>query len=157
MCCTGTVLVLCVLYWYSAGLICVVLVQCWYVCCTGTGLVLYVLYWYSAGLICVVLVQCWSNVCCSVSWSLSYQHCSYPGAVLNAAKRIQLNLNLKRSTMFTELKRVRDVTMLPIYYGEQTGKVTPDLANDFKEQVYAIKYGISAGVWALVGVAGMAI
>lgn len=76
------------------------------------------------------------------------------GAVLNAAKRIQLNFNLKRSSQFPELKKVPDMTMLPIYYGEQTGKVTPKLANEFKAKVYAVKYGISGGVWALVGVAG---
>jgi len=80
--------------------------------------------------------------------------CVCAGAVLNAAKRIQLNINLKRSSKFSELKHIPDVTMLPIYFGEQTGKVTPDLANKFKEAVYAVKYGISGGMWALVGVAG---
>ena len=80
--------------------------------------------------------------------------CLCAGAVLNAAKRIQLNVNLKRNSKFSELKHIPEVTMLPIYYGEQTGKVTSDLANEFKEAVYAVKYGISGGVWALVGVAG---
>lgn len=78
----------------------------------------------------------------------------FSGVVLNAAKRIQVNLNLVCSDLYQDLRNVRDVTMLPIYWAEQSGQVTPDEANQFKSTVYAIKYGISGGVWGLVGLAG---
>ena len=77
------------------------------------------------------------------------------GVVMDAAKRIQLNLCLGRSNIFAELKKVRDRTMFPIYYVEQTGKITSSLASEFKNNVYAVKYGISWGIWAIVGLAGM--
>ena len=73
---------------------------------------------------------------------------------MNAAKRIQLNLNLKRSSVLPEFENIPDVTMLPIYYAEQKGAVTAELANEFKDEVFTIRYGVVGGLWALVGVAG---
>lgn len=74
---------------------------------------------------------------------------------MNAAKRIQLNLKLDRSTIFSELKHVPDTTMLPIYYAEQRGIITASLANEFKDKVFTIRYGIMGTMWAVVGLAGM--
>lgn len=73
---------------------------------------------------------------------------------MNAAKRIQVNLKLDRSNVLPELEGVRDSTMLPIYYAEQTGAVTTELANEFKSQVFTVRYGIMGGLWAVVGLAG---
>lgn len=77
------------------------------------------------------------------------------GASMNAAKRIQLNLKLDRSTIFSELKHVPDTTMLPIYYAEQRGIITASLANEFKDKVFTIRYGIMGTMWAVVGLAGI--
>ena len=73
---------------------------------------------------------------------------------MNAAKRIQLNLKLDRSTLFPEMENLRDSTMLPIYYAEQSGAVTASLANKFKNTVFTVRYGVLGSVWAIVGVAG---
>lgn len=79
--------------------------------------------------------------------------CDLTGAVLNAAKRIQLNMKLDR-TDFPEMKHLRDRTMLPIYYAEQTGAITTELANEFKDSVFTVRYGIMGSVWAVIGIAG---
>lgn len=76
------------------------------------------------------------------------------GAVMNAAKRIQFNMKLVRNPDIPEFANVPDRTMLPIFYAEQRGAVTTELANEFMEKVYTVKYGVSYGVWAVVGLAG---
>lgn len=73
---------------------------------------------------------------------------------MNAAKRIQVNLKLTRSSIYPELENVPDDTMLPIYYAEQRGAVTTELANEFKDQVFTVRYGVLGALWAIVGVAG---
>lgn len=73
---------------------------------------------------------------------------------MNAAKRIQVNLKLDRYSKFEELKSLRETTMLPIYYAEQTGAVTSSLANEFKDTVFTIRYGVMGSLWAVMGLAG---
>lgn len=73
---------------------------------------------------------------------------------MNAAKRIQLNLKVDQSSHLAELENIPDSTTLPIYYAVQAGKVTPELANEFKDQVFTVRYGILGSLWALLGVAG---
>ena len=75
------------------------------------------------------------------------------GAVLKAEKRIQLNLLLQHCKNLPEIKDVPDV-MLPIFYGSEEGSISPNLANEFKSVVYSVKYGVTGGVWAVVGLAG---
>ena len=83
---------------------------------------------------------------------LIYYMCA--GAVLDAAKRIQVNFRLTKHSDLPQLSSVADVTMLPMYWVAQTGTITPDLATKFKSTVYTVEEGISGGVWALTGVAG---
>ena len=44
--------------------------------------------------------------------------------------------------------------MLPIFYGSEEGSISPELANDFKSAVYTVKYGVTGGIWAAIGLAG---
>ena len=72
---------------------------------------------------------------------------------MNAAKRIQVNLKLQRNSDLPEVSQVRD-TMFPVYYAEQAGAVTADLANQFKDQVFSVRYGVMGALWAVMGLAG---
>ncbi len=78
----------------------------------------------------------------------------FAGAVMNAAKRIQVNLHVQHNNELAELKHLQNSTMLPIYYAEQTGAVTADLANKFKSEVFAVRYGVMGSLWAIMGLAG---
>ena len=75
------------------------------------------------------------------------------GAVLKAEKRIQLNLFLQK---YKELPEISDVpnVMIPIFYAAEEGSISPDLANEFKSAVYTVKYGVTGGIWAVIGLAG---
>lgn len=73
---------------------------------------------------------------------------------MNAAKRIQVNLKLVPNSDLPEISDVRE-TMLPIYYAEQAGAVTADLATDFKTAVFTVRYGVMGALWAVMGLAGM--
>jgi len=73
---------------------------------------------------------------------------------MNAAKRIQVNLKLDKDSSIPELKNIPKSTMLPIYYAEQRGAVTAELANEFKDTVFTVRYGILGTVWAITGLAG---
>ena len=55
------------------------------------------------------------------------------GAVMLAAKRLQLNFQIAPSDLFT--KNVSKA-YIPIMWIEEGGKITPSLANDFKSAVY---------------------
>jgi hypothetical protein len=44
--------------------------------------------------------------------------------------------------------------MLPIFYVSEEGSISPELANDFKSAVYTVKYGVTGGIWAAIGLAG---
>ena len=77
----------------------------------------------------------------------------FPGAVLKAEKRIQLNLLFQHCNYLPEIEKISDV-MLPIFYVSEEGSVSPDLANDFKSVVYTVKYGVTGGLWAAIGLAG---
>ena len=77
------------------------------------------------------------------------------GAVMNAAKRIQVNLKLERNSKIPELAHVRESTMIPIYYAEQSGKVDAHLANDFKNEVFTVRYGVMGALWTVMGLAGV--
>ena len=72
---------------------------------------------------------------------------------MKAEKRIQLNLLLKHYKKIPEIAHVQDV-MLPIFYVSEEGSVSPDLANEFKSAVYTVKYGVTGGIWAVIGLAG---
>ncbi len=74
---------------------------------------------------------------------------------MNAAKRIQLNLKLEQNSKIPELAHVHKSTMIPIYYAEQAGKVDAHLANEFKSEVFTVRYGVMGGLWAVMGLAGM--
>lgn len=75
------------------------------------------------------------------------------GAVLKAEKRIQLNLLLQQCKYLPEIEKIPEV-MLPIFYASEEGSISPDLANDFKSAVYTVKYGVTGGIWAAIGLAG---
>lgn len=79
------------------------------------------------------------------------------GAVLDAAKRIQVNLRLTRFSDLPQLSSLRDLTMLPVYWVAQTGTITPDLAAKFKSSVYTVEEGISGGVWGVTGLAAVVV
>ena len=72
---------------------------------------------------------------------------------MKAEKRIQLNLLLTHYKYLPEISDVRNV-MLPIFYASEEGSISPDLANDFKSAVYTVKYGVTGGIWAIIGLAG---
>ena len=75
------------------------------------------------------------------------------GAVLKAEKRIQLNFLLQQCKYLPEIEKIPNV-MLPIFYGSEEGSISPELANDFKSAVYTVKYGVTGGIWAAIGLAG---
>lgn len=81
--------------------------------------------------------------------------CVHLGAVLDAAKRIQVNLRLTQYSHLSELAKVPPVTMLPVYWVAQVGTITPELASEFKSAVYSVEYGIEGGMWAITGIAGI--
>ena len=72
---------------------------------------------------------------------------------MKAEKRIQLNLLLKQYKRLPDISKVKNV-MLPIFYGCEEGSISPDLADEFKSAVYTVKYGVTGGIWAVVGLAG---
>ncbi len=74
---------------------------------------------------------------------------------MKAEKRIQLNLLLQQCKYLPEIERIPNV-MLPIFYGSEEGSISPELANDFKSAVYTVKYGVTGGIWAAIGLAGQA-
>lgn len=76
------------------------------------------------------------------------------GAVLKAEKRIQLNFLLQQCKFLPEIEKIPNV-MLPIFYGSEEGSISPELANDFKSAVYTVKYGVTGGIWAAIGLAGL--
>lgn len=74
--------------------------------------------------------------------------------MLSAAKRIQLNLQLVECKYLPEIEKIRPATMFPIFYASEQGGVTESLANEFKEKVYDIEYGLLGGIFGLIGLLG---
>ena len=74
--------------------------------------------------------------------------------MLSAAKRIQLNLQLVECKYLPEIEKIRPETMLPIFYASEQGGVTEPLANELKEKVYNIEYGLLGGIFGLIGLLG---
>ncbi len=79
--------------------------------------------------------------------------CVCVGAVLDAAKRLQVNLRLTRFSL-PQLSSLMDITMLPVYWVAQTGKIPSDLAQEFRTKVYGLVDEISGGVYGLIGFSG---
>lgn len=77
------------------------------------------------------------------------------GAVIRAAKRIQINLQLKRTNHFRETEDIMPQLMMPVFWASEEGSLTHSLANKFKGKVYGPKYGMEAGVWGGVGLGGL--
>ena len=110
--------------------------------------------------VCVcVLIHVYTCMCMShnVYLKLMCVHLSsiiiQTGAVLKAAKRIQLNVRLQRYSV-PEFSSVTEGLMLPVWYASEEGGVTTDLANEFKSAVYTVEYGVDGGVFAAIGLAG---
>ena len=76
------------------------------------------------------------------------------GAVLSAAKRIQISLHLQSYKDLPELKNLKPELMLPIFWASEDGNITTSLANEFKSAVYSVEYGISGGMLAAIVLAG---
>ncbi len=76
------------------------------------------------------------------------------GEVLDAAKKLQVNLRLTRFSALPHLSSLRDVTMLPVYWVSQTGTIPANLAAEFAAKVYGVEDGIRGGVYAVTGLAG---
>ena len=72
---------------------------------------------------------------------------------MKAEKRIQLNFLLQKYKHLPEIENIPDV-MMPMFYASEEGSISPDLANEFKSVVYTVKYGVTGGIWAAIGLAG---
>jgi len=44
--------------------------------------------------------------------------------------------------------------MLPVFYGCEEGGITEPLAEEFRQKVYSIEYGILGGIFGVIGVLG---
>jgi lysosome membrane protein 2 len=77
------------------------------------------------------------------------------GAVMRAAKRIQINLRLVRNSDFVETEKIMPLLMMPVFWASEEGSLTKSLANKFKKKVYVAKYGMEGAVWGGVGLGGL--
>lgn len=57
------------------------------------------------------------------------------GALMQAAKRIQLNIEIQKVADIPRTGKVPHV-LLPLFYANESAVITADLADDFKSQVY---------------------
>ncbi|RWS04216.1 platelet glycoprotein 4-like isoform X2, partial [Dinothrombium tinctorium] len=68
------------------------------------------------------------------------------GAVVNAARRMQINIEIKNNAEFTVMSRVRNM-ILPLLWIEETAAINEEMANEFKSMRSSLRNAnISFGV-----------
>lgn len=78
------------------------------------------------------------------------------GAVVDAHKKLQLNILLRRYEYMVPYSSLPDEeVMIPIFWASEQGTITPSLANEFKKTVYGAKYGLVGAFFVVLGIAGL--
>ena len=65
-----------------------------------------------------------------------------------------MNLRLQRYKYLPEIAKIPPNVMLPVFYACEEGGISQPLADEFKEKVYSIEYGILGGIFGVIGVLG---
>lgn len=73
------------------------------------------------------------------------------GLVINAAKRLQFNIELQSSNTIESMQFLTNNILCPIYWASETGGMSENQAEEMKDTLFLFLNGVQTGIWILMG------